>query len=116
MKFVLANCGTRGDVEPYVDRRPELVRRGHDVRMAVAPNDSLASSSRLGLLRSPTGRTRRRRWTRTATSGRFLRQPLEDPGSGQCVAEVIEPVTQCWAEVSRTLTSLADGADLLLPG
>ena len=37
MKFVLANWGTRGEVEPYVAVGSELVRRGHDVRMAVAP-------------------------------------------------------------------------------
>ena len=37
MKFVLANWGTRGEVEPYVTVGRELVRRGHDVRMAVAP-------------------------------------------------------------------------------
>ena len=30
--------------------------------------------------------------------------------------ELSEPLTQCWAEVSTTLTSLADGADLLLTG
>ena len=37
MKFVLANWGTRGEVEPYVAVGRELVRRGHDVCMAVAP-------------------------------------------------------------------------------
>ena len=30
--------------------------------------------------------------------------------------EVWEPVTQCWGEMSTTLTSLADGADLLFTG
>lgn len=37
MKFVLANWRTRGEVEPHVTVGSELVRRGHDVRMAVAP-------------------------------------------------------------------------------
>ena len=37
MKIVLANWGTRGEVEPYVAVGRELVRRGHDVAMAVAP-------------------------------------------------------------------------------
>ena len=37
MKFVLANWGTRGEVEPYVTVGRELVRRGHEVHMAVAP-------------------------------------------------------------------------------
>ena len=30
--------------------------------------------------------------------------------------ELWEPVVQCWAEMSTTLTSLADGADLLFTG
>ena len=30
--------------------------------------------------------------------------------------EVWEPFTRCWGEVSTTLTSLADGADLLFTG
>ena len=38
MKFVLASYGTRGDVEPSVVVGRELLRRGHDVRMAVPPN------------------------------------------------------------------------------
>ena len=37
MKFPLANWGIRGEVEPYVAVGRELVRRGHDVHMAVAP-------------------------------------------------------------------------------
>ena len=38
MKFVLACWGSRGDVEPCVAVGRELLRRGHDVRMAVPPN------------------------------------------------------------------------------
>ena len=38
MKFVLASWGSRGDVEPCVAVGRELLRRGHDVRMAVAPD------------------------------------------------------------------------------
>ena len=37
MRFVLANWGTRGEVEPFVAVGRELVRGGHDVRMAVTP-------------------------------------------------------------------------------
>ena len=48
MRFVLANYGTRGDVEPFVAVGQELVRRGHDVRMAV-PNDSLGFVESAGL-------------------------------------------------------------------
>ena len=38
MKFVLSCYGTRGDVEPSVAVGRELLRRGHDVRMAVPPD------------------------------------------------------------------------------
>jgi UDP:flavonoid glycosyltransferase YjiC (YdhE family) len=38
MKFVVAGYGSRGDVEPCVAVGRELLRRGHDVRMAVPPN------------------------------------------------------------------------------
>ena len=38
MKVVLAAHGTRGDVEPCATVGLELLRRGHEVRMAVPPN------------------------------------------------------------------------------
>ncbi len=38
MKVVLAANGTRGDVEPCATVGLELLRRGHEVRMAVPPN------------------------------------------------------------------------------
>ena len=68
MKFVPAFYGTRGDVEPGVAVGRELLRRGHDVRIAVPP-DLVGFAESAGLLRSPTARTRGHGWTRTATSG-----------------------------------------------
>ena len=38
MKFVLASYGSRGDIEPCVALGRELLRRGHEVRMAVPPD------------------------------------------------------------------------------
>ena len=38
MKFVVAGYGSRGDVEPCAAAALELLRRGHDVRMAVPPH------------------------------------------------------------------------------
>jgi len=38
VKFVLASYGSRGDVEPCVAVGRELLRRGHEVRLAVAPD------------------------------------------------------------------------------
>ena len=37
MKMVLAAYGSRGDTEPFAAVGRELLRRGHDVCMAVAP-------------------------------------------------------------------------------
>ena len=69
----------------------------------------LASSSRRGLLRSPTGWTRRRSRGSAATASK-----IQNPNG--VLAEVIERVTQGWAEKGTTLMALADGADLLLAG
>ena len=38
MKFVLASYGTRGDIEPSLVVGRELMRRGHEVHMAVPPD------------------------------------------------------------------------------
>ena len=38
MKFVLATWGSRGDIEPSLAIGRELLRRGHDVQMAVPPD------------------------------------------------------------------------------
>jgi UDP:flavonoid glycosyltransferase YjiC (YdhE family) len=38
MKSVLATWGSRGDIEPSLAVGRELVRRGHDVTMAVPPD------------------------------------------------------------------------------
>ncbi|BBY59812.1 glycosyltransferase [Mycolicibacterium sarraceniae] len=117
MKFVLANWGTRGEVEPYVAVGRELIRRGHDVHMAVTPEMVAFAEAAgptavrygppmagvldphrdfwLGLFDKP--------WTRTGELGRLSR-------------EYSEPLTESRGEVSATLTSLASGADLLLTG
>jgi UDP:flavonoid glycosyltransferase YjiC (YdhE family) len=57
MKFAVASCGTRGDVEPCAAVGVELLRRGHDVRMA-APPDMVGFLEAAGLSVVPTGRTR----------------------------------------------------------
>ena len=68
MKFVLASYGTRGDVEPYVAVGRELLRRGHEVRMAVAP-DLVGFAESAGLAAVAYGLDTRRGWRCTATSG-----------------------------------------------
>ena len=77
----------------------------------------LASPRRLGLRRSPTDRIRRpcldahrNFWTC------FFRNFWKIRDLIRLWREVWEPVTQCRGEMSTTLTSLADGADLLFTG
>ena len=60
MKLVAACYGSRGDITPNAAVARELLRRGHDVRMAVPPN-LLGFVEAAGLRRSLTGRMRRRR-------------------------------------------------------
>ena len=116
MKFVLANWGTRGEVEPYVTVGRELVRRGHDVHMAVAPEmvsfteaagpKAVAYGPDLKAILDP---------HRDFWAGLFA-NPWKIQELSRLAGEYSAPLSQCRAEVSATLTSLADGADLLLTG
>ncbi len=116
MKFVLANWGTRGEVEPYVTVGRELVRRGHDVHMAVAPEmvgfteaagpTAVAYGPELKAILDP---------HRDFWAGLFA-NPWKIRELGRLSGEYSAPLSQCRPEVSGTLTSLAEGSDLLLTG
>ncbi len=96
MKFVLASWGSRGDVEPCVAVGRELLRRGHDVRMAVPP-DLVGFAESAGLAAVAYGLesagmldAHRNFWTHFF--GNFWRiQDLR-----RLWREVWEPRTQCW--------------------
>jgi UDP:flavonoid glycosyltransferase YjiC (YdhE family) len=116
MKIVLAFYGTRGDVEPGVAVGRELLRRGHDVCMAVPP-DLVGFGESAGLAAVAYGpdtqawlEVTRNFWTR------FFRNFWRVRELRRLLRESREPGTKCWAEMSTTLTSLADGADLLITG
>ena len=118
MKFALASYGTRGDIEPSLAVGRELLRRGHEVRMAVPPN-FLRLAEEAGftpvaygpnlqeyldeeLLRDFRKSVFRNIWT--------IWEPI------RLWRQAWEPHLRSWPEMSRTLTSLADGADLLFTG
>ncbi|MGO9100148.1 MAG: glycosyltransferase [Mycobacterium sp.] len=113
MKFVLASWGTRGDVEPCAAIGRELLRRGHEVCMAVAP-DAVGFAKSTGLAAAAYGpdlllvEDARRSWTR------FFRNPWRIQDLNKLTREIQERYNECWGEGSTTLTSLADGADLLI--
>ncbi len=116
MKFVLANWGTRGEVEPFVAVGRELVRRGHDVCMAVAP-EMVGFAESAGLAAVGYGPdleaiqyAHHDFWTG------FFGSPWRIQELGRLLREVSEPLSQCRGKVRTTLTSLAGGADLLLTG
>jgi UDP:flavonoid glycosyltransferase YjiC (YdhE family) len=116
MKFVLAGYGTRGDVEPFIVVGLELLRRGHDVCVAVAPNlvgDTEAAglaAVAYGLDSQAVIDTHRDFWTS------LFRNFWKIPDLLRLLREIWEPGIQSWGEMSATLTSLADGADLLITG
>ncbi|MGV0837948.1 glycosyltransferase, partial [Mycolicibacterium thermoresistibile] len=112
MKFALACYGTRGDVEPSVSIGRELRRRGHDVSLAVPP-DLVDFVAEADLAATPYGPPLqdflredflRNFWTR------LFRNPF---GS---LRELWAPIAEHWAATSSTLTSLAQGVDLLSTG
>ncbi len=118
MKFVLACYGTRGDIEPCAAVGRELLRRGHEVLMAVPP-DLVGFVEAAGLLTVAYGLDAQSFMDQDLVRnfGRdFLRNfwTIRDPI--RLVRKAWEPLTQRWAEMSTTLTSLADGADLLFTG
>jgi UDP:flavonoid glycosyltransferase YjiC (YdhE family) len=120
MKFVLAFYGTRGDVEPGLAVGRELLRRGHDVRMAVPP-DLVGFAEAAGPAAVACGPDVRA-WQDMNRDfwARFLRNFWKNFWRIRdligLMREYWQLFTQCWQEVSTTLTSLAEGADLLFTG
>jgi UDP:flavonoid glycosyltransferase YjiC (YdhE family) len=104
MKMVLAAYGTRGDTEPFAAVGRELLRRGHEVCMAVAPN-MVGFAELAGLAAVPFG-------PESLASSR--NRSTQDPVSA--VVDEKEYLSRAMAEWGTTLTALANGADLLLTG
>jgi vancomycin aglycone glucosyltransferase len=104
MKVVLASYGTRGDVEPFATVGRELLRRGHDVCMAVPPN-MVGFLETVGFAAVAFG-------PEPLSSVRS--RTVEDPASA--MAEQVEYLSRAMADWGTTLTALANGADLLTTG
>jgi vancomycin aglycone glucosyltransferase len=104
VKVVLASYGTRGDTEPFAAVGRELLRRGHDVCMAVAP-EMVGFVELAGLAAVPFG-------PESLASGR--KRSTQDPASA--VVDEKEYLSRAMEEWGTALTTLANGADLLLTG
>ncbi|MGO9154653.1 MAG: glycosyl transferase family 1, partial [Mycobacterium sp.] len=116
MKFVLAGYGGRGDIEPSVVVGRELLRRGHDVCMAVPPN-LVGFTEAAGLAAVAYGLdsqaildAQRKYWTW------YFRTPWKLEELNRMGREIEEFATRCWGEMTPTLASVAEGADLLMTG
>src|ERR1700722_17728206 len=113
MKFVVAGYGSRGDVEPCAAAALELLRRGHDVRMAVPPN-MLGFIESAGLVGVAYGPDSREELNPAPDLGGNLLPEMKNPLS--VVPEVVERVAQVRVEKGVALTALATGPDLVLAG
>jgi UDP:flavonoid glycosyltransferase YjiC (YdhE family) len=112
MKVVLAAHGTRGDVEPCAAVGLELMRRGHEVRMAVPPN-LVGFVESPGLTAVGYGPDSQEQVNAVAD---FVHHAFKPQNPISMVRAGRELFVEGWAQMSRTLTSLADGADLLITG
>jgi UDP:flavonoid glycosyltransferase YjiC (YdhE family) len=103
MKVALAGYGSRGDVEPCAAVARELLRRGHDVCMAVPPN-LLGFVESAGLAAVAFG----------PDAPEPSAEKIQNPVNAMLGA--MQHLTQAMTQWGTTLTALADGADLLLTG
>jgi len=116
MKLVLASYGGRGDVEPAVVVGRELLRRGHDVRMAVPPNlVGFANSAGLeampyGLDSGPILDLQRRYFSC------YSRTPWKLGQLRRMSRETEQFATLCWQQMTTALAAVAGGADAVVTG
>jgi UDP:flavonoid glycosyltransferase YjiC (YdhE family) len=107
MRFALATLGTRGDVEPCAAIGRELQRRGHEVRMAVPPNmvGFVESAGLVAVAHGP---------DQVVQNANIAGKYGKTPNPITVALEILKDINQLWPELGKALTSLADGADLLL--
>ncbi|MEM6109528.1 glycosyltransferase [Mycobacterium sp. 050272] len=106
MKFALAGYGSRGDIEPFAAVGRELLRRGHDVSMAVTPN-MIGFVESAGLAAGAFGPD-------PPQHKDFSHTTLQNPII--MMAAVTDQIRAAWTQWAASLLALAKGADLVLTG
>ncbi|MBY0291211.1 MAG: glycosyltransferase [Mycobacteriaceae bacterium] len=116
MKVVLASWGSRGEVEPCAAVGRELLRRGHEVCIALPPDlvwfaeaaglDAVAYGPNIDAIVD----AYRDFWTC------FFGAPWRLRDLARFAGDMSKPVMEHRDEMSATLASLAEGADLLITG
>ncbi|MCV7347664.1 glycosyltransferase [Mycolicibacterium rhodesiae] len=116
MNIVLSSYGGRGDIEPAVVVGDELQRRGHDVLMVVPPN-LVGFTEGAGLPAVAYGLDSKEilelQWRYFTLYGRT---PWRLKELNRMATETAQFAAECWAAMTRTLASVAQGADLLATG
>ncbi|WP_445166427.1 glycosyltransferase [Mycolicibacterium sp. Dal123E01] len=116
MRLVLSSYGGRGDIEPAVVVGRELLSRGHDVLMVVPPN-LVGFAEAAGLPAVAYGLDSKDilelQWRYFTLYGRT---PWKLKELNKMAVETAQFAQECWADMTRTLASVAKGADLLLTG
>jgi vancomycin aglycone glucosyltransferase len=113
MKVVVVGYGTRGDVEHCLAVGPELLRRGHDVIAAVPPN-MLGLAESAGLAAVAYGPDTREALHPASELARDFATGMHD--RVRVLTEAIEHISRVKADKTATLTTVAQGADLLVAG
>ncbi|TDO10055.1 UDP:flavonoid glycosyltransferase YjiC (YdhE family) [Mycobacterium sp. BK086] len=111
MKFAIAVHGTRGDIEPCAVVALELIRRGHDVSMAVPPNlVAFVEACGIGPVKPYGVDSQQQLEASIFRKSWGVRNPHRE------WRELEDYLSQGWAEMSNSLVSLASDADLILTG
>ncbi|BBY58822.1 glycosyltransferase [Mycolicibacterium sarraceniae] len=111
MKFAIAVHGTRGDIEPCTAVALELIRRGHDVSMAVPPN-LISFVEACGIAPAkPYGVD-----SQQQLEASIFRKSWGIRSPQRQWRELEDYLSQGWAEMSTALVRLAQDADVIVAG
>ena len=118
MKFLLAFSGTRGDAEIGVAVGRELLRRGHDVCMAVSPDlvDFAESAGLAAVAYGQQSQIIQARDFGLHVYRNFPHALWRAKDLTRAWREYREFVSRYWVDSTATLTSLVDGCDVLVTG